>query len=72
MTDGQPWLDWVFTPNDVNVGSADGREPDLNHGFARSGLGNGFLFEAKLALCTKHHGLHQAARRLPDFPLLQL
>src|SRR5690242_4565264 len=70
VTDGQAGRLGVLATNDVNIGAADGREPHLDHGFPRTSLAYGLLFEPKFSWRAKYVGLHKAAWNLFSFSLL--
>jgi len=71
MADGL-WAGPGIRPDTVDVGPADRRQTDLNHGFARPGFRKGIFVKAKLLRRSKYIGLHEAARGLSGLAFFQL
>src|SRR5581483_927580 len=69
MADGQTRLHWILSADDVDVGSANGRQTYAHDRFARARVGDRLLFQAKLAGSAKDVGPHVTARQ-PSAALL--
>jgi hypothetical protein len=71
VSDCEPLSHRVFPANDMHIGSADGGEPDLNHGLTGTGFGDDFFFQPKIARRAEYVRVHHPFGELLRFSLFE-